>query len=202
MTILDDVNLEVREGELLALLGQSGSGKSTLLRLMAGLIEPTQGAVLCHGEPLEGANPYTSIVFQSFALFPWLTVEENVRIGLVQRQLSGRRKRRRLERALELIGLSGYENAYPKELSGGMRQRVGFARALVARPEILCMDEPFSALDVLTAENLRPRSSSSGANRAMPASRASFSSPTTSPKPCSWRAASSSSRRTRDASST
>ncbi len=155
VTILDDVNLEVREGEMLALLGQSGSGKSTLLRLMAGLIEPTQGAVLCHGEPLDGANSYTSIVFQSFALYPWLTVEENVQIGLINRRLPRREEAEEIERALELIGLSGYENAYPKELSGGMQQRVGFARALVARPEILCMDEPFSALDVLTAENLR-----------------------------------------------
>ena len=155
VTILDDVNLEIREGEMLALLGQSGSGKSTLVRLMAGLIEPTQGAVLCHGEALDGANPYTSIVFQSFALYPWLTVEENVQIGLIQRKLSSEQEEDELERALDLIGLSGYRNAYPKELSGGMRQRVGFGRALVARPEILCMDEPFSALDVLTAENLR-----------------------------------------------
>ena len=155
VTILDDVNLEIREGEMLALLGQSGSGKSTMVRLMAGLIEPTQGAVLVHGEALDGANPYTSIVFQSFALYPWLTVEENVQIGLIQRNLSGDQEAEELERALDLIGLSGYRNAYPKELSGGMRQRVGFARALVARPEILCMDEPFSALDVLTAENLR-----------------------------------------------
>lgn len=155
VTILDDVNLEIREGEMLALLGQSGSGKSTLVRLMAGLIEPTQGAVLCHGEALDGANPYTSIVFQSFALYPWLTVEENVQIGLIQRKLSREQEAEELDRALDIIGLSGYRNAYPKELSGGMRQRVGFGRALVARPEILCMDEPFSALDVLTAENLR-----------------------------------------------
>jgi NitT/TauT family transport system ATP-binding protein len=155
VTILDDIDFEVREGEMLALLGQSGSGKSTLLRLMAGLIEPTQGAVLCHGQPLDGANRYTSIVFQSFALYPWLTVEENVQIGLIQRRLSRREETDEIRHALEVIGLSGYENAYPKELSGGMRQRVGFARALVARPEILCMDEPFSALDVLTAENLR-----------------------------------------------
>ena len=155
VTILDDVNLEVREGELLALLGQSGSGKSTLLRLLTGLTGPTQGAVLCHGEPLVGANPHTSIVFQSFALYPWLTVEENVQIGLLKRRLSRREEGAEIEHALALIGLSGYENAYPKELSGGMRQRVGFARALVARPETLCMDEPFSALDVLTAENLR-----------------------------------------------
>src|SRR5664279_3757147 len=155
VTILDDVNLEIREGEMLALLGQSGSGKSTLVRLMAGLIEPTQGAVLCHGEALDGANPYTSIVFQSFALYPWLTVEENVQVGLIQRRLHASQEQEEIDRALELIGLSGYENAYPKQLSGGMRQRVGFARALVAQPEVLCMDEPFSALDVLTAEGLR-----------------------------------------------
>ena len=140
---------------MLALLGQSGSGKSTILRLMAGLTEPTQGAVLSHGEPLDGVNRRVAIVFQSFALYPWLTVEENVQVGLIQRRLEPRGEQEEIERALELIGLTGYENAYPKQLSGGMRQRVGFARALVAQPEVLCMDEPFSALDVLTAENLR-----------------------------------------------
>jgi NitT/TauT family transport system ATP-binding protein len=155
MTILDDINLEVRDGEMLALLGQSGSGKSTILRLMAGLTETTQGAVLSHGSPLTGVNHRLSIVFQSFALFPWLTVQENVQVGLIQRRISQREGQEEIDRALELIGLTGYENAYPKQLSGGMRQRVGFARALVAQPEVLCMDEPFSALDVLTAENLR-----------------------------------------------
>ena len=155
VTVLDDVSLEVREGEMLALLGQSGSGKSTILRLMAGLTEPTQGAILSHGAPLAGINRGAAIVFQSFALYPWLTVQENVQVGLMQRRLDARTERERIERALALIGLSGYENAYPKQLSGGMRQRVGFARALVAQPEILCMDEPFSALDVLTAESLR-----------------------------------------------
>ena len=155
VTVLDDINLEVRDGEMLALLGQSGSGKSTILRLMAGLTEPTQGAVLSHGSPLNGVNHRLAIVFQSFALYPWLTVQENVQVGLIQRRLDARQEQEEIDRALELIGLTGYENAYPKQLSGGMRQRVGFARALVAQPEVLCMDEPFSALDVLTAENLR-----------------------------------------------
>jgi NitT/TauT family transport system ATP-binding protein len=155
VTVLDDISLEIREGEMLALLGQSGSGKSTILRLMAGLTEPTQGAVLSHGEPLVHVNRGLAIVFQSFALYPWLTVQENVQVGLIQRRLDARQEQEEIGRALELIGLSGYENAYPKQLSGGMRQRVGFARALVAQPEVLCMDEPFSALDVLTAESLR-----------------------------------------------
>jgi NitT/TauT family transport system ATP-binding protein len=155
VTVLDDISLEIREGEMLALLGQSGSGKSTILRLMAGLTEPTQGAVLSHGAPLADVNRSLAIVFQSFALYPWLTVQENVQVGLIQRRLSAREEQEEIDKALELIGLSGYENAYPKQLSGGMRQRVGFARALVAQPEVLCMDEPFSALDVLTAESLR-----------------------------------------------
>src|SRR6202521_1072307 len=155
VTILDDISLEVREGEMLALLGQSGSGKSTILRLMAGLTEPTQGAVLSHGTSLMGINRTLSMVFQSFALYPWLTVHENVQVGLIQRRLSAHQEREEIDKVLALIGLSGYENAYPKELSGGMRQRVGFARAIVAKPEVLCMDEAFSALDVLTAENLR-----------------------------------------------
>ena len=155
VTVLDDISLEVRDGEMLALLGQSGSGKSTILRLMAGLTPPTQGMVLSHGVPLTGINDSLAVVFQSFALYPWLTVQENVQVGLARRRLDAREEREEIDRALELIGLSGYENAYPKQLSGGMRQRVGFARALVAQPEVLCMDEPFSALDVLTAENLR-----------------------------------------------
>jgi NitT/TauT family transport system ATP-binding protein len=122
---------------------------------MAGLTTATQGAVLSHGLPLVGVNRYLSIVFQSFALYPWLTVQENVQVGLLQRRLDAAEEEEEIARALELIGLSGYEHAYPKQLSGGMRQRVGFARALVAQPEVLCMDEPFSALDVLTAESLR-----------------------------------------------
>ena len=155
VTILDDISLHVEEGEMLALLGQSGSGKSTILRLMAGLAQPSEGVVLRHGERLTEVNRSLSIVFQSFALYPWLTVSENVRVGLINRRLSSEEEEAEIEHSLELIGLSGYENAYPKELSGGMRQRVGFARAIVAKPEILCMDEAFSALDVLTAENLR-----------------------------------------------
>jgi NitT/TauT family transport system ATP-binding protein len=155
VTILDDVDLNVHEGEMLALLGQSGCGKSTILRLMAGLTEPSQGVVMSHGAPLAGVNRNLAIVFQSFALYPWLTVEENVRIGLIQRRLESEQEREEIEKVLDLIGLSGYENAYPKQLSGGMRQRVGFARALIARPEVLCMDEAFSALDILTAESLR-----------------------------------------------
>lgn len=155
VTILDQVDLQVGEGEMLALLGQSGSGKSTILRLMAGLAQPSSGQVRRHGQVFTGVNRGLSIVFQSFALYPWLTVSENVQIGLVNQRLARGAEEAEIERALDLIGLSGYENAYPKELSGGMRQRVGFARAIVAKPEVLCMDEAFSALDVLTAENLR-----------------------------------------------
>lgn len=155
VTILDDINLQVREGEMLALLGQSGSGKSTILRLISGLTEPTAGNVLSHGASLRGVNRHLSIVFQGFALYPWLTVQENVKVGLIQRRLSKQQEQEEIEKVLSLIGLSGFENAYPKELSGGMRQRVGFARAIVAKPEVLCMDEAFSALDVLTAETLR-----------------------------------------------
>src|ERR1700732_1303663 len=135
VTVLDDISLEIREGEMLALLGQSGSGKSTILRLMAGLTEPTQGAVLSHGAPLAGVNRGLAIVFQSFALYPWLTVQENVQVGLIQRRLNAREEQEEIDRALALIGLSGYENAHPKKFAGGLRRRVGFARALVAQPE-------------------------------------------------------------------
>jgi NitT/TauT family transport system ATP-binding protein len=155
VTVLDDVGVAVREGEMLALLGQSGSGKSTILRLIAGLATPTQGTVLRHGAPLMGVNPDVAIVFQTFALYPWLTVEENVEVGVIKRRIDPGEAKAEIQRAIDLIGLAGYENAYPKQLSGGMRQRVGFARALVARPEVLLMDEAFSALDILTAENLR-----------------------------------------------
>lgn len=155
MEVLSQLNLEIKEGEFIALLGQSGSGKSTLLRIMAGLMPPTSGTVFSYGTKLNGINQAMSLVFQSFALYPWLTVAENVRVGLNKRKLSQADENTEIERALNLIGLGGHENAYPKELSGGMRQRVGFARALVARPDVLAMDEPFSALDVLTAKNLR-----------------------------------------------
>ncbi len=155
MPVLEGIDLQVKSGQILALLGKSGSGKSTLLRCLAGLISPSSGAIEHRGEPLRGTNPGTSMVFQSFALLPWETVLQNVEIGLQARGVSDAEARERSLKAIDLIGLDGFESAYPKELSGGMRQRVGFARALVTNPEVLLMDEPFSALDVLTAENLR-----------------------------------------------
>ena len=153
--VLDSVSLDLKSGEFIALLGPSGSGKSTLLRVLAGLMPPSEGRVLVHGDPLQGPNPRVAIVFQSFALFPWLTVLDNVELGLLASSISPAERRDRAQHAIELIGLAGFEEAFPKELSGGMKQRVGFARALVVQPEVLFMDEPFSALDVLTAENLR-----------------------------------------------
>lgn len=155
LPVLDDVTLELREGEIVALLGRSGSGKSTLLRCMAGLVEPTSGRVLYRGRPLSGPNPGVAMVFQSFALLPWLTVLQNVELGLEARGVAPAVRRDKALKAIDLVGLDGFESAYPKELSGGMRQRVGFARAVVVEPDALFMDEPFSALDVLTAENLR-----------------------------------------------
>jgi NitT/TauT family transport system ATP-binding protein len=155
LAVLDGVSLDLREGEIVALLGRSGSGKSTLLRCIAGLIAPTTGTVSYRGTPLNGANPGVSMVFQTFALLPWLTVQANVEMGLEALGVAAAERRRRALDAIDLIGLDGFESAYPKELSGGMRQRVGFARALVVRPDALLMDEPFSALDVLTSENLR-----------------------------------------------
>ena len=153
--VLDCVQLEIREGEFVALLGPSGSGKSTLLRILAGLLSPSSGQVFFKGVPQFGPNPHVAIVFQSFALFPWLTVLQNVELGLEAQPLTPTQRLKRTLAAIDLIGLDGFEDAYPKELSGGMRQRVGFARALVVEPELLFMDEPFSALDVLTAANLR-----------------------------------------------
>jgi NitT/TauT family transport system ATP-binding protein len=155
VTILDHINLQVRAGEIVAILGPTGSGKSTFLRTLAGLLLPTDGAVLYDGQPLRGPNPGVAMVFQTYALFPWLTVIENVGLGLRALGVPAAERRTRALRALDIIGLDGFESAYPKELSGGGRQRVGFARALVVEPTILLMDEPFSALDVLTAENLR-----------------------------------------------
>lgn len=154
-TVLAGVSLTIREGEIVALLGRSGSGKSTLLRCIAGLIAPTSGEVAYRGSVLNGANPGTALVFQSFALLPWLTVLDNVELGLEAKGVAAGERRERALRAIDRIGLDGFESAYPKELSGGMRQRVGFARALVVEPDVLLMDEPFSALDVLTSENLR-----------------------------------------------
>ncbi|GAN76661.1 ABC transporter ATP-binding protein [Acidisphaera rubrifaciens] len=155
LVVLDDVNLTLHDGELVALLGRSGSGKSTLLRVVAGLLKPTAGTVLWRGSQVTGPADGVAMVFQSFALFPWLTVQENVELGLEAKGVARAERERRAEEAIDLIGLGGYENAYPKELSGGMRQRVGLARALVVHPDLLLMDEPFSALDVLTAETLR-----------------------------------------------
>ncbi len=154
-TVLRDVSLQVKAGEVLALLGRSGSGKSTLLRIMAGLIPPTTGNVISNGKPLKSANKDVAMVFQSFALLPWLTVQENVELGLEAQGVKREERRRRALKAIDLVGLDGFESAYPKELSGGMKQRVGFARAFVLEPKVLFMDEPFSALDVLTSENLR-----------------------------------------------
>jgi NitT/TauT family transport system ATP-binding protein len=155
LLVLDGVELTLREGEIVGLLGRSGSGKSTLLRLIAGLAKPQGGTLSYMGKPIEGPAGGIAMVFQSFALFPWLTVLENVQLGLEALALPEKEIRTRALAAIDLIGLDGYESAYPRELSGGMRQRVGFARALVVHPNILLMDEPFSALDVLTAENLR-----------------------------------------------
>jgi NitT/TauT family transport system ATP-binding protein len=153
--ILKHVDFEVRENEVVAVLGPSGCGKSTLLRLLIGLIQPTAGTVEQHGQPLLGIHAGAAVVFQNFALFPWLSVADNVRVGLNGRPLPPGEAEERVKAVLTAVGLSGHERDYPKELSGGMKQRVGIARALVGRPELLCMDEPFSALDVLTAELLR-----------------------------------------------
>ncbi|HKV57822.1 MAG TPA: ABC transporter ATP-binding protein, partial [Ktedonobacteraceae bacterium] len=153
--VLENIHVSIHSGEFVALLGPSGSGKSTLLRMLAGLIQPTTGQVYFKDQPQYGPNPHVAIVFQSFALFPWLTVLQNVEIGLESQPLTPTQRLKRALAAIDLIGLDGFEDAYPKELSGGMRQRVGFARALVVEPELLFMDEPFSALDVLTAANLR-----------------------------------------------
>ena len=155
LVVLDDVNLTLREGEIVALLGRSGSGKSTLLRIVAGLLKPTAGQVSWRGGEVSGPTDGIAMVLQSFALFPWLTVHENVELGLEARGVARAERDKRTEAALDLIGLGGFSSAYPKELSGGMRQRVGLARALVVYPDLLLMDEPFSALDVLTAETLR-----------------------------------------------
>ncbi len=153
--VLENVNFRLKEGEIVALLGKSGSGKSTLMRIIAGLTAPTQGSVSYRGNEVKAPVADISMVFQSFALMPWLTVQQNVELGLEARKISKKERRHLASEAIDMIGLDGFENAFPKELSGGMRQRVGFARALVLKPDLLLMDEPFSALDVLTAENLR-----------------------------------------------
>jgi NitT/TauT family transport system ATP-binding protein len=155
LLVLNDINFTSVEGEIVGLIGRSGSGKSTLLRLISGLARPTAGNVMYQGRAVTGPAPGIAMVFQTFALFPWLTVLENVQLGLEALGLPEADIRKRALAGIDLIGLDGYESAYPRELSGGMRQRVGFARALVVNPNILLMDEPFSALDVLTAETLR-----------------------------------------------
>ena len=152
---LNDINLRMYEGEIIAILGKSGSGKSTLLRIIAGLMQPSRGTVYYRGKAVAAPVRGISMVFQTFALLPWLTVMQNVELGLEALGVERNERRERSLKAIDMIGLDGFETALPKELSGGMRQRVGFARALVVNPDILLMDEPFSALDVLTADNLK-----------------------------------------------
>lgn len=155
LLVLDEINFRMYEGEIVAILGKSGSGKSTLLRIIAGLVEPSQGTAYYRGKPVHSPVRGISMVFQNFALLPWLTVLQNVELGLEALGMEREERRERALKAIDTIGLDGFESAFPKELSGGMRQRVGFARALVVNPDILLMDEPFSALDVLTADNLK-----------------------------------------------
>jgi NitT/TauT family transport system ATP-binding protein len=155
LLVLNNINFQMQEGEIVALLGKSGSGKSTLLRIIAGLIKPSSGKVIYRNKPVSGPVRGMAMVFQNFALLPWLTVLQNVELGLEALGIPRQERRARALKAIDTIGLDGFESAFPKELSGGMRQRVGFARALVVDPDILLMDEPFSALDVLTADNLK-----------------------------------------------
>jgi len=154
-TAVQNVNLSMKEGEFVALVGPSGCGKSTLLRIITGLNKPSSGVVLYRDNVVNGVNPHATIVFQTFALFPWLTVQQNVELALKVRGVGAEERTRRAVALLDKVGLDGFENAYPRELSGGMRQKVGFARAMAVEPELLCLDEPFSALDVLSAEALR-----------------------------------------------
>ena len=155
MLVLDNISFTMQEGEIVALLGKSGSGKSTLLRIIAGLVKPSSGEVIYRNKPVQGPMSGISMVFQSFALLPWLTVLQNVELGLEALGIPREERRQRAIQAIDTVGLDGFESAFPKELSGGMRQRVGFARAIVVNPDLMLMDEPFSALDVLTADNLR-----------------------------------------------
>jgi NitT/TauT family transport system ATP-binding protein len=153
--VLQDISFAINERDFVCIVGPSGCGKSTLLREIAGLDQPTQGEILFEGAPVRAENPKISMVFQSFALFPWLTVTQNVELGLEAHKVPDAERHAKAKTYIDAVGLSGFENAYPRELSGGMKQRVGIARALVMDPTLLCMDEPFSALDALTAQNLR-----------------------------------------------
>ncbi len=155
LTVLENINLSVNESEIVSIIGPSGAGKSSLLRILTGLAEPSEGIVLYHGKLLKDAKPNIGLVFQNFAIFPWLTVYENVELGLKNKNILQEKARELILKTIDLVGLDGFEEAYPRELSGGMKQRVGIARALALQPEILFMDEPFSSLDILTAENLR-----------------------------------------------
>jgi NitT/TauT family transport system ATP-binding protein len=166
--VLDDISLEVPEGQFVCVVGPSGCGKSTLLRLMMGLLKPTVGNVLWQGEPLQDVNLHAAMVFQSFALLPWLTVQGNVEVGLKARELQAEESRRRAAFYLDKVGLDGYEEAYPGELSGGMKQRAQLARALAVEPDILFMDEPFAGLDALTSANLREEVLTLWSDRALP----------------------------------
>ena len=153
--VLEDISFDVHDRDFICIVGPSGCGKSTLLREIVGLDHPTRGEILFEGEPVRAENPRISMVFQSFALFPWLTVSQNVELGLEAHKVPEEERRPKAKKYIDAVGLTGFENAYPRELSGGMKQRVGIARALVMDPTLLCMDEPFSALDALTAQNLR-----------------------------------------------
>ncbi|MEF3244546.1 MAG: ABC transporter ATP-binding protein [Caldisericaceae bacterium] len=155
VVVLENINFDVDEGEFVSLVGPSGCGKSTLLRIIAGLLKPSSGSVLFRDLVINDINPYTSMVFQSFGLLPWLDVTENITLGLEAKGVSLKERLKKAFKYIDMVGLEGFEEAYPRELSGGMKQRVGIARALIMEPELLLMDEPFSALDALTAENLR-----------------------------------------------
>ncbi len=165
---VQNVNLKIHPGEFVCLLGPSGCGKSTLLRMITGLNPTSEGQVLYKGQPLSGVNPHATIVFQTFALYPWLTVQENVEVALKARGVPEAMRREKARQLLDKVGLDGFESAYPRELSGGMRQKCGFARAMAVEPELLCLDEPFSALDVLSAEALRGELMELWLNKAIP----------------------------------
>ena len=153
--VIEDISFSIRERDFVCIVGPSGCGKSTLLREIVGLDQPTSGRILFEGQPVRAENPKISMVFQSFALFPWLTVTQNVELGLEAHKIAEADRHAKAKEFIDAVGLSGFDDAYPRELSGGMKQRVGIARALVMEPTLLCMDEPFSALDALTAQNLR-----------------------------------------------